>query len=179
MARDWRRPSLWRTVWGWLWPVALGAAVARGLMTWVVSFAEVPTGSMYPTIPNPCYILVDHIATEWFPPYRGEVVLFPWPDHPGTIFVKRIIGLPGETVAIRGGHVYINGRVLNEPYLTQSTPGRFGPVRVPEGSYFMLGDNRANSDDSRLWVHPYVPRSALIGRADLVIWPLYKAHAIH
>ncbi|MCL6446498.1 MAG: signal peptidase I [Alicyclobacillus sp.] len=166
-------------MWSWLWPILVGVAVAKGLMMWVISFAEVPSGSMYPTIPvnppevpHPVYILVDHLATELHKPYRGEIVLFPWPDDPKEVFVKRIIGMPGDTLAVHKGHVYINGHVLYEPYLTQATTGTYGPVKVPPGHYFMMGDNRAISDDSRSWQHPFVPASTIIGRADLVIWPL-------
>lgn len=133
-------PSVWRSLWGWVWPIVVGVAVAKALMTWVVSFAEVPTGSMYPTIPvnppqvpNPAYIIVDHLATEFHAPYRGEVVLFPWPDDPSKVFVKRIIGLPGETVRVHGGHVYIDNQILKEPYLTTSygqTLGDYGPFKI-------------------------------------------------
>ncbi|GGJ11511.1 signal peptidase I [Alicyclobacillus cellulosilyticus] len=171
-------PSVLRVVWNWLWPIAVGAGLAKLFVHYVFSFAEVPTSSMYPTIPNPCFILVDHVATELMPPYRGEVVLFRWPDDPKTIFVKRIIGLPGDTVWIGGGRVYINGRPLAEPYLSVPTLGTFGPYKVPPDSYFMMGDNRNRSDDSRLWTHKFVPRSSIIGRADLVIWPLWKAKVI-
>lgn len=177
-----------REIWDWVWPIAIGIAVAEVIIRWVFSFAQVPTGSMYPTIPvnppdvpSPAYILVDHLATEFGQPYRGEVVLFPFPDDPKQIFVKRIIGLPGDTVTIHGGHVYINGRMLKEPYLNTSwgqMTGSFGPYVVPKNDYFMLGDNRNDSADSRFWDHKFVPRSTIIGRADAVVWPLGKAHVI-
>ena len=175
------KPSAWRSVWEWVWPIAIGVVVAKAIMYWVISAATVPTASMAPTIPNPCYILVDHLATEFSAPTRGEVVLFHFPDNPQRIFVKRIIGMPGDTVTIHGGHVYINGQVLNEPYLphTMVTQGDFGPYVVPQGHYFMLGDNRNISDDSRFWVHKYVARSAIVGRADYVVWPLKKVGSIH
>lgn len=163
-----------RAIWEWLWPIAVGVLVAKLIMRFVISVASVPTASMAPTIPNPCYILVDHVATETAPIHRGEVVLFHFPDDPARIFVKRVIGMPGDTVTIHNDHVYINGKVLSEPYLVHTTKGVFGPYHVPAGHYFMLGDNRNISDDSRFWVHKYVARSAIIGRADAVIWPLSK-----
>lgn len=176
-----------RTLWDWLWPIALGCVVAYGIMRWVISFAIVPTSSMAPTIPNPCYILVDHIATEFFPLHEGEVVLFHYPDDTKEIFVKRLIGMPGDTVYIHGGHVYINGKLLPEPYLKDTNQpdwlpykqGTWGPYKVPKGEYFMLGDNRPVSDDSRFWQpYKYVPRSYIVGRADYVIWPLGRAKPI-
>jgi signal peptidase I len=171
---------LWRTLWSWIWPIAIGWLVAAGIMRYVVSFAVVPTASMAPTIPNPCYILVDHAATETTTPYRGEVVLFPFPDDPSQIYVKRIVGMPGETVTIHGGHVYINNQELSEPYLHgHTTPGDWGPYQVPPGHYFMLGDNRSVSEDSRYWTHKYVAGDTIIGRADLVVWPMAKWTTIH
>lgn len=183
-----RPSSPLKMLWEWVWPIAIGVGVAEIIIRWVFSFAQVPTGSMYPTIPvnppevpNPAYILVDHLATEFGKPYRGEVVLFPYPDDPTQIYVKRIIGLPGDSVSIHGGHVYINGKLLSEPYLTTSAGvpyGTFGPYKVPANDYFMLGDNRNNSEDSRYWKHKFVPRSTIIGRADAVVWPLNKIHWI-
>lgn len=172
------RLPVWRTAWGWIWPIAVGCLVALGIMRWVVSFAVVPTSSMWPTIPNPCYIFVDHVATEVGSLHRGEVVLFHWPDDPSKIFVKRIIGLPGDTIDIHDNHVFVNGQVLNEPYLQQPTTGNFGPYHVPDGNYFMLGDNRSISDDSRWWIHHYVPQASIVGRADYVIWPFTKVKPI-
>jgi signal peptidase I len=163
-----------RAYWDWIWPIAIGFLIALGIRNWVVDFANVPSSSMYPTIPNPCYILDNHLATRFEGLYRGEVVLFHFPDDPKRIFVKRIIGLPGETVTIHDNHVYINNKPLKEPYLTVPTTGTWGPYVVPKDSYFMLGDNRPISDDSRWWIHKFVPRSSIIGRADFVIWPLNK-----
>ena len=169
-----------RTLWGWIWPILLGCLVAAAIMNWVVSFAIVPSQSMEPTIPDPCYILVDHIATEFHAPYEGEVVLFHFPDNPKEIYVKRVIGMPGDTVTVHSGHVYINGKELNEPYLHGLlTNGDWGPYVVPQGQYFMMGDNRNISYDSRYWKHTYVKRAAIIGRADYVLWPPGKVGSIH
>lgn len=169
-----------RVVWDWLWPIILGCVVAYAIMRWIVSFALVPTESMAPNIPNPCYIVVDHLATEFHKPYEGEVVLFHYPDNTKEIFVKRIIGLPGDTVQIKQGKVYVNGKQLPESYLPGGlvTEGTWPTYHVPANSYFMLGDNRNVSADSRYWIHKYVPLSYIIGRADYVVWPLAKAKRI-
>ncbi|MCL6444783.1 MAG: signal peptidase I [Alicyclobacillus sp.] len=183
-----RKPLRWLRE--WVLPIAVGIALAEIITHWVLVFSRVPSGSMYPTIPvdphppaghqaAPSYMIVDKLAAEFGQPYRGEVIVFKFPDDPTQDFVKRIIGLPGDTVSIHGGHVYVNGKVLHEPYLTKPwgiTDGTYGPYHVPKNSYFVLGDNRDDSDDSRLWIHTYVPRSYIIGRADLVVWPLNHIH---
>jgi signal peptidase I len=177
---DTQRNSLLKGLWGWIWPIAVGCLIAWGIMHWVVSFAVVPSSSMYPTIPNPCYIFVNHLETEFEKPYRGEVVLFKFPDDPNRIFVKRIIGLPGDTITFKNGKVYINSKELNEPYITQPTDsGPQSSYHVPAGCYFMLGDNRSVSEDSRYWTHKYVPEKSILGRADFVVWPIGKAGPIH
>lgn len=162
-------------------PVVIGAGIAWGANHWVVSAAEVVSGSMVPTINYPNYVVVDHIATEWFQPYRGEVVMFhkPDPSIPEDPLVKRIIGLPGDTIEVHDGHVYVNGKVLSEPYLKVVTEGTAGPFHVPPGHYFMMGDNRNISFDSRFWNIKYVPQANLIGRIDAVVWPLPELHMVH
>ncbi|KPV42990.1 hypothetical protein AN477_14815 [Alicyclobacillus ferrooxydans] len=173
-----KRSPVW-TVWNWIWPVGLGVLAARILSTWVIGFAYVPSASMVPAIQNPGHILLDHLATEWMPIYEGEVVVFHWPDNPTQIFVKRVIGLPGDTIVVKNGHVYRNGQELQEPYLHGLyTAGNYGPYHVPPGHYFMMGDNRNISDDSRDWVHKYVPRSFIIARADFEVWPPSEFHQI-
>ena len=172
-----REVSLWRSIWDWVWPICIGVAVAFSVQHWLFGFATVPTGSMSPTIPNPCYILDDHLATELHAPYRGEVVLFHWPDNPKLIFVKRIIGMPGDTVHVTYNKVYINGKLLDVPSAVLPNI-KSGTWHVPAGHYFMMGDNRSISDDSRDWIHPYVARAAIIGRADFVIFPFNKMSRI-
>jgi len=89
-------------------------------------------------------------------PERGDVVIFPYPDNPDIIYVKRVIGLPGETVEIKDGYVYIDGDPIEEPYLKEEMVGEYGPYVVPEDCYFMLGDNRNSSQDSRKWKNTYL-----------------------
>jgi signal peptidase I len=103
-------------------------------------------------------------------PMRGEVVVFRFPNDPQRDFIKRVVGLPGETVAIRDGVVSINGVALRESYLTAPGHSDFGPERVPPEQYFVLGDNRANSSDSRVW--GMVPRDNIVGKAWVLYYPL-------
>ncbi len=102
-------------------------------------------------------------------PQRGDIVVFRFPNDPSRDFIKRVIGLPGETVEVRNGQVYINGQPLDEPYLRERPSYTFQPVTVPPGHYFVLGDNRNNSSDSHIW--GVVPESNIIGKAWFSYWP--------
>ena len=104
-------------------------------------------------------------------PERGDVVIFHFPDNEKILYIKRIIGLPGETVEIKDGGVYINNVLLEEKYLNVTTMGEFGPYEVPEDHYFMLGDNRNNSADSRFWDNTYLERSKIVGKAVIRYFP--------
>ena len=109
---------------------------------------------------------------EWYvfrQPSRGDVVVFRFPSDPKRDFIKRIIGEPGDTVEVRGGTVYINGQLLDEPYITNKASYNYGPTTVPPKQFFVLGDNRNNSYDSHVW--GFVPRENIIGQAWLSYWP--------
>jgi signal peptidase I len=103
-------------------------------------------------------------------PKRGDVVVFRFPGDPNRDFIKRIIGVPGDTVEVKGGQVSINGIAIVEPYITNHGNYDYGPREVPEGQYFVLGDNRGNSYDSHVW--DFLPEENIIGRAMLSYWPL-------
>ena len=98
-------------------------------------------------------------------PQRDEVLVFQFPHDPDRDFVKRIIGIPGDVIAIRGGRVFRNGLYLEEPYVTEKGNTHMAPVRVPSSNYFVLGDNRPNSNDSRTWSFMFVPHDAIVGKA--------------
>ena len=110
-------------------------------------------------------------------PQRGDIIVFKYPDDPSQYFVKRIIGLPGETVEIIDGVTFIDGKQLEEDYinddyrLSNLEYEDYGPYQVPENSYFMMGDNRGNSRDSRKWKNTFVEKKAIIGKAWLCYWP--------
>ena len=124
--------------------------------------------SMEPNLHNGEYVLIDKVSYLLHPPERGDVVVFTPPNNERD-YIKRVIGLPGDTVEVRGGQVYVNGVMLDEPYLQQAIL-RDEPARiVEEGRYFVLGDNRNNSSDSRSF-GTITPQS-IVGRAWLVYWP--------
>jgi signal peptidase I len=104
-------------------------------------------------------------------PHRGDVVVFRFPKDPSRDFIKRVIGVPGDTVEVRERQVLVNGRVLDEPYLRDQDQPRYPapPIVVPPGQFYVLGDNRNNSSDSHVW--GLVPRDNVIGRAWLSYWP--------
>ena len=110
------------------------------------------------------------------PPERGEIIIFRFPKNPARDFVKRVIGVPGETVEIRQGAVFVDGTPLDEPYITARDSGSMSAVHLANDSYFVLGDNRRASNDSRDW--GAVPGENIIGRAWISFWPLDRVHAL-
>lgn len=102
-------------------------------------------------------------------PERGEIIVFHYPVNPDKDFVKRVVGLPGETVAVREGTVYVDGAALEEPYLERRDRSNARPLVLGDGEYYVIGDNRPNSNDSRAW--GAVPEENIVGRVMLVYWP--------
>ena len=148
----------------WILILALAVVAAMLINRYVIIKAEVPTGSMEHTIEVDDCILGFKPAYLFNGPKRGDVVIFPYPDNPETTYVKRVIGLPGETVEIKNGYVYIDGTPIEEPYLKEEMRGEYGPYVVPEGSYFMLGDNRNSSQDSRKWKNTYLKEEDIMAK---------------
>ena len=115
------------------------------------------------------YVLVDELTYRFKDPERGDIIVFRFPRDPSRDFIKRVVGLPGEQVEIRAGVVYIDGKKLNEPYILENPTYSRESSLVPPGNYFVLGDNRANSLDSR--VFGPVQRRFIVGRAWIRGWP--------
>lgn len=124
--------------------------------------------SMNPTLQNGEYILVNRLAYKTGQPERGDIIVFSFPADEGQDLIKRVIGLPGETVTISDGTVAINGRKLQEPYIAQD-PLYYGEWTVPEGYLYVLGDNRNDSRDSHQW--GLLPVENVIGKSVLIYWP--------
>lgn len=125
--------------------------------------------SMGTTLLNESYILADRLAYHQNDPQRGDIVIFRFPLDPKQDLIKRVIGLPGETIAVKGGMVTINGTLLEEPYITES-PLYNGTWVVPEGHFFVLGDNRNDSRDSHQW--GFLPRENIVAKAVWIYYPL-------
>ena len=141
------------------------------LNKYVIANAQVPTSSMETTVMAGDRILVNRLSYVFEEPKRGDIVTFIYPDDGRTLYLKRIMGLPGETISGKDGVVYIDGKPLGEDFTQVVCEDDFGPFTVPEGTYFMMGDNRNDSWDSRYWKHKFVDMSDIIGKAELCYFP--------
>jgi len=140
----------------------------------VVASAYVPTGSMESTVMTGSRVLLNRLSYIWEDPQRGDIVVFYYPDNPKKIYLKRIMGLPGETIEGYNGVVYIDGMPLLKDFTAEKLEQDFGPFQVPEGCYFMMGDNRNDSWDSRYWNNKYVDKKKILGKVSLEYYPEWK-----
>ena len=173
--------------------IVIAVTLALFVRTWVVQAFKIPTGSMENNLLIGDHLLVNKFVFAPAPTpleratlpidivERGDIVVFKYPDQPDRDFIKRVIGLPGETIELRNKKVYVNGNPLDEPYVhfLEAAHGssevtsfdvreRYGPVTVPAGQYFVMGDNRDNSQDSRYW--GFLPRHYIKGKALMIYW---------
>jgi signal peptidase I len=173
--------------------IVIAVILALFVRTWVVQAFKIPTGSMENNLLIGDHLLVNKFA---FAPSasrlehaimpeqtikRGDVIVFKYPDEPERDFIKRVIGLPGETLELRNKKVFIDGKPIDEPYVHFLEPAsnsqevtsfdvreRYGPVKVPADQFFVMGDNRDNSQDSRYW--GFLPRTYIKGKALMIYW---------
>ncbi|MDB5084887.1 MAG: signal peptidase [Bacilli bacterium] len=155
----------------WEWVRAIGGAL---ILAWLIQqflfqLFMVDGHSMDPTLQNGERAIVDKLIYEMRAPRYGEIVIFKYPVNPTQDFIKRVIGLPGDTIEVRDHVVYRNGQPLNEPYINAPVAGQYPPTQVPAGTIFCMGDNRNYSDDSRTFGP--VPLKNVVGRADVIVWP--------
>lgn len=162
--------------------VGLGLLLALGFHTVVAQVRSIPSESMAPTLKTGDRLIVEKLSYYVHPPHRGDVIVFKAP--PALVeqtlkddLIKRVIGLPGDRVAVKQGKVYVNGQSLDEPYVTESANYGYGPVTVPQGHYFVLGDNRNHSYDSHYW--GFVPQQNIIGQAVFRFYPINQATIMH
>lgn len=149
----------------WILVIAIAFGLATFINKVIILKVEVPSGSMEKTIMIGDKIITSRLAYVFSEPKRGDIIVFPFPDDESVDYIKRIIGLPGEKVEGRDGYVYINDKKLTESYVTGLLDNDFGPYVVPGDSYFMMGDNRGISEDSRYWDNKFVKRSKIMGKA--------------
>ncbi|KAI4444512.1 MAG: signal peptidase I [Ruminococcus sp.] len=148
----------------------VGFAASKVLIT----SAQVPTGSMEDTIMPGSRLIINRIAYAVSKPKRGDIIAFYFPDDEETVYLKRIIALPGETVEGKNGNVLVDGEPLEEDYVTEEIDSDFGPYYVPTDMYFVMGDNRNDSWDSRFWDHKFVAKKKIIGKAEMEYFPKIK-----
>lgn len=165
---------MWRNAGQWLKDLTLSALIALVVVLFLYQPVKVEGTSMMPALQDNERVFINKFVYRFGfgEVERGDTVVFWFPGDPTKSFIKRIIGLPGDTVDVRGGQVYVNGSLLVEPYVPDEYRDGIsvGPVRVPEGQFFVLGDHRSSSNDSRSWGP--VPREAIYGKAVFAYWPL-------
>ncbi|HUI48962.1 MAG TPA: signal peptidase I [Acidimicrobiia bacterium] len=173
----------WAVVVEWVILIASALAIALLIKAFLFQAFYIPSDSMVPTLKTHDRVIVNKLSYRLHPVRRGDIIVFKSPKGPDgqpidpgvNDLVKRVIALPGETVeGRRDGHIYINGKVLNEPYLPKGQlpgPG-FAPIKVPPNSYWVMGDNRNNSRDSRFFPDHFIRKKDIIGRVFIRIWPL-------
>ncbi len=162
--------------------VGLSLFLAFGIRAGVAQSFFIPSGSMKPTLQINDRLMVDKLSYHFTNPQRGDIVVFMPPNDATAMcgiaqkshdaWIKRVIGLPGEKIAVKGGRVYVNAHPLRENYIAQLPQYQWGPVTVPPSSYLVLGDNRNNSCDGHYW--GFLPRENLVGRAFIRYWPLER-----
>ncbi|MEQ8970160.1 MAG: signal peptidase I [Coleofasciculus sp. C1-SOL-03] len=157
--------------------IGLSVFLAIGIRSFVAEARYIPSGSMEPTLQINDRLIIDKISYNFRQPQRGDIVVFSPTEalkqqNFKDAFIKRVIGLPGETIEVKGGRVYVSGQLLREQYIEEEAEYSYGPVTVPENHYLVLGDNRNNSYDSHYW--GFVPRENIIGRAIVRFWPLNR-----
>ena len=163
--------SLKENLLGWIKAIVSAIIIALILNNFVIVNATVPTGSMKNTINIGDRLFANRLAFLFTKPERGDIIVFDSTDTPDKLFVKRVIGLPGETVRITNGTIYIDDIPLLNDYTEIIVIGDFGPYIVPEDHYFMLGDNRNNSNDSRFWTNTFVPLNYIKGKIFIKYYP--------
>jgi signal peptidase I len=169
-----RRSSTTRNVVEWILIAGGALLVAFVIKTFLLQAFYIHSLSMYPTLKVNDRVLVNKLSYDLHPVHRGDIVVFKSPPGESVEtkdLIKRVIGLPGETVESSNGHILINGKVLNEPYLQPDIlTGPVDKTVVAPGHYWVMGDNRPNSKDSRFF--GTIPKSLIIGRAFIRVWPV-------
>jgi signal peptidase I len=148
--------------------------LAIGIRACVAEARFIPSESMLPTLVIDDRLIIEKISYRFRKPERGDVVVFSPTDtlkeqDYKEAFIKRVIGTPGDVVEVKNGNVYVNAQQLTEKYILDAPNYKYGPIKVPEGQYLVLGDNRNNSYDSHYW--GFVPFKNIIGRASVRFWP--------
>ena len=175
-----KKGSVLKEVLDYILTLALVAGAVLLLNTFVLINARIPSGSMEPTIMEGDQIFGSRLTYHFKDPQRFDIIIFKYPDDETQYFIKRVIGLPGDTVKIVDGQVYLNDDPdpVDSSYIAEeqwTEPNNAELIfEVPADSYFVLGDNRNHSRDSRYWTNHYVHRDKILGKAVVRYWPLWK-----
>ncbi len=167
----------WKELWDWVRSILIAIVLALLIRLFLFEVFVVEGRSMYPTLHETERLMVNKVIYRFDQPKNGDVVVFEY--EPGRDFIKRVIGIPGDKIEINTGRVYINDQPLEEPYLLDNMEmNDFGPIEVPPGYLFLMGDYRINSMDSRDPRVGFVSLEDLKGRAFFIFWPPWEARAI-
>ena len=157
----------------------LALGLAFFIRTFVAEPRYIPSGSMLPTLEIGDRLIVEKLSYYSHPPQRGDIIVFAPPPQlqeqgfePDQAFIKRVIGLPGNTVEVKNGHVFIDRQLLTENYIAEAPNYPMSEMVVPPGQFFVMGDNRNNSNDSHIW--GFLPKANIIGHACFRFWPLER-----
>ena len=157
----------------WVRDLLVSLAISAFIIVFLYQPVKVEGTSMMPALVDSERLFINRFLYRMgvSEAQRGDLVVFPSPSDPAKSYIKRIIGIPGDTVELRAGVVWLNGRLLEEPYVPEDYRDRFtmAPVRVPAGHYFVMGDHRNASNDSRVWGP--IPGTAIYGKAVFAYWP--------
>ena len=159
--------------------VVIALSLALLIRTFVAEPRYIPSDSMLPTLEMGDRLVVEKISYRFRPPVTGDIVVFKPPEQLQILgyakdqaFIKRVIGKPNQIVSIANGKVFLNSEFLEEDYIAEPPAYQWGPERVPEQEFFMMGDNRNDSNDSHIW--GFLPKENIVGRARFRFWPLNR-----
>lgn len=155
----------------WLFTISIVLLLSVTLTRFIILNAYVPTSSMENTISSHDRVIANRLYYKFKEIKRGDIIVFKYPDDEKDLYVKRVIALPGELIESVKGKIYINGEYLEEEYVFNSMHDNFGPYEVPEEQYFVMGDNRKQSNDSRFWQNTCVKKENIIGKIFLRYYP--------
>lgn len=156
----------------WIISIVIAVVLAFIIRQFVVELYIVDGPSMRPTLQSQERLVVNKFIYDFRAPEKGEILVFQYPRDTSRDFIKRVIATPGDTIEIKGGRVYVNDQMLEEDYILEKTRSEYPKATVPEGTVFVMGDNRNNSEDSRFADVGFVPYKLIKGKAVLVFWPL-------
>ena len=156
------------------WIISITAAIVLAMLirTFIVELYIVEGPSMKPTLQDSERLVVNKFIYRLREPEKGEVLIFRYPRDPSRDFVKRVIATAGDTIEIKEGRVYVNDQLQREDYILEKTRTEFPKVTIPDGTVFVMGDNRNNSEDSRFSDVGFVPLDLVKGKAILIFWPM-------
>lgn len=161
-----------KAIFEWAETILVALVLALIIRQFYFGVFWIPSESMLPTLKIYDRLIVNKYIYHFKDPKRFQVVVFKYPLNTKNDFIKRIIGLPGEKLEIKSGEIYINDQLVEETHSMNRDYANFGPIEIPEDKYFVMGDNRPNSADSRFW--GFVPRENFHGPAFLKIWPIWE-----